>query len=409
MVWFGMLATVGEFGCGAGITEVGQPGAPRIREGRSGYSMTALEDGRAVVAGGYGTRTAETYDPGAGAWSLTGPMTEERHDHTATLLHDGRVLVAGGSNCRSNCTDANSLRTAELFDPATNTWSPTGGMLSARMDHTAALLADGRVLVAGGIGIDPGETPAPDHRFTTLRSAEIYDPRSGTWSATPPMALARQRALGFADSHGDGFVVGGMTYAGDYRSDPHGTSALHRDTATSVERFEPAAAGWTPAAPLPDPGEMEVEAWGGVLQDGRFLRIDGWQKESAVLYDPVADRWDRLKVSGHGGEVDGSDGDNLHPNVPLLVLTDGRVLSSGGVLADSGAETWLFDPVTASWAPSGGMGLARYHHAAVQLTSGKVLVFGGEQRVEPNYIYAVGRDVVTSEVYDPRSGNWSPW
>ncbi len=155
--------------------------------------MTALADGRALVAGGAGMQTGETYDPVAGAWTLTGPMVEERHNHTATPLRDGRVLVAGGSNCHHDCSDANSLRTAELFDPATNTWSATCDMRSARMDHSAVLLADGRVLVAGGDGVDPGGTPAGEHHFTTLRSAELYDPASGTWSAAPPMALARAR------------------------------------------------------------------------------------------------------------------------------------------------------------------------------------------------------------------------
>ncbi len=199
-----------------------------------------------------------------------------------------------------------------------------------------------------------------------------------------------------------------MTFAGDFRTDPHGASALWEHTAASVERYDSASGAWSRAASLSPSSSTDFEVWGGLLKDGRFLRINGSRKESAILYDLVADRWDVLDVSGHGGEVGGSDGDNLHPNIPLLVLTDGRVLSSGGGRTASAAETWLFDSATGAWTASGPMGLGRYHHGAVQLKSGRVLVYGGEQDVEPNYIYPVGRLVMTSEVYDPASGTWSP-
>jgi len=100
----------------------------------------------------------------AAGWTSTGAMTTPRYGHTATLLRTGKVLVAGGAGPK-NC-NGSSTRTAELFDPATGTWSETGSLNTARSNHTATLLQNGEVLVAGG---------AAD------TSAELYDPTTGTW------------------------------------------------------------------------------------------------------------------------------------------------------------------------------------------------------------------------------------
>src|SRR5207244_489584 len=102
-------------------------------------------------------------------------MGESRGNHTATLLPDGRVLVAGGQTGRL------FLSSAVLYDPASGTWTYTGSMGATRWRHTATLLADGRVLVAGGLA----------ECCTPLASAEIYDPASGTWSPTGSMGTAR--------------------------------------------------------------------------------------------------------------------------------------------------------------------------------------------------------------------------
>lgn len=358
------------------------PGAPRMGDRRGpSFSITALDDGRALVAGGADAPTAETYDPVAGTWTLTAPMAEARWGHSATRLRDGRVLVAGGSESP----------TAELFDPLTDTWSATGPMHAARRSHTAILLGDGRVLVAGGRGREGG-TPSTGGPVSTLRSAEIYDATSGTWSPLPPMLWARDQAHGFADARGDAFVVSG---------------SMGSEASLTVERFDVATARWIPAAAIPEPLD-NYDLWGGALSDGRFLLIDGDSREQALLFDPVADRWDVPAVTGHGGEVWSCYGDNLHPSIPLLVLKDGRVLSAGGGYAPSDAETWLFDPRTATWAASGAMGTGRYHHGAVQLTTGEVLVVGGKEGVPVGSTYPVPRYVVTSEVFDPATGTWSP-
>src|SRR4030088_2329359 len=106
---------------------------------------------------------------GTGVWSRAASLAAGREEHTATLLRNGRVLVAGGTDGRGKV-----LASAEVYDPAKNTWSPAGSMAATRIDHTATLLPSGKVLVAGGVVMP---YPAP-----SLASAELYDPLTNTWS-----------------------------------------------------------------------------------------------------------------------------------------------------------------------------------------------------------------------------------
>jgi hypothetical protein len=141
---------------------------------RLDHTTTLLSDGKVLAAGGiddasdsdFVNSSAELFDPALGLWFLTGSMREPREGHTATLLADGRVLVAGGQ-----AFSRKILGTSEFYDPATGGWIPTASMNTARYDHTATILLDGRVLVAGGRPVMGRPT----------RETEIYDPSNGTW------------------------------------------------------------------------------------------------------------------------------------------------------------------------------------------------------------------------------------
>jgi hypothetical protein len=143
---------------------------------RQNHTATSLSDGRVLVAGGAAfdatgrplangpLPTAELYDPKTGTFSPTGSMVSVAELYTATLLSTGRVLFAGGDD------DGGSLASAELYDSKTATFSEIGSMTVGREGHTATLLPDGRVLIAGGQAAGNSNAGAP------FASAELYQP-----------------------------------------------------------------------------------------------------------------------------------------------------------------------------------------------------------------------------------------
>ena len=150
------------------------------------------------------------YDPVSGMWSATGNLTTARADHTATLLPNGQVLVAGNNF---------GLNTAEVYDPVSGMWSATGNLTTPRIQHTATLLPNGQVLVAGGI----------DSSFNLSTSAEVYDPVSGMWSATGDLTTARRRHTARLLPNGKVLVAGGFDGVGFF---------------TSAELSDPASGMW---------------------------------------------------------------------------------------------------------------------------------------------------------------------
>lgn len=191
-----------------------------MNDARSRHSATALPNGLVLVAGGQGdvcsslggcasVATAELYNPATGAWTTTGSMNTARDGQTATLLPNGHVLVAGGETCiyNGNTVTCTALATAELYDPSSGTWTPTGAMTTARNGQQAALLPDGDVLVAGG------EICVNNNGIVTctmLATAELYDPSSGTWTAAAPMMTARN---GYTLSSATSFTLSALPTA----------------------------------------------------------------------------------------------------------------------------------------------------------------------------------------------------
>jgi hypothetical protein len=179
---------------------------------REGPTATLLPDGHVLIAGGsvqalsagrQTTASAELYDPKTGRFSPTGAMTTARVGHTATLLSDGRVLIAAGYG------PSGPVASAELYDPATGRFSPTAPMATARADHAAAVLVDGRVLIAGGADVGGFSSP--------LASAELYDPNTGAFGSAGVMTTGRDKPTATLLPGGRVLIAGGADgYTGGY-------------------------------------------------------------------------------------------------------------------------------------------------------------------------------------------------
>jgi len=164
-----------------------------------------LSTGLVLITGGFdashlGLSTAEVYDPTSGQFRPTGLLDSGRGEHTATLLDSG-VLIVGGYEAEVPLP-ARAL--AELYDPANGTFSPAGPMAIPRGSHTATVLADGRLLIAGGFTVFPA-VPAP-----TVPDAEVYDPAAGTFLVDASMVEARGRHAAAALSGGGVLFAGGL-------------------------------------------------------------------------------------------------------------------------------------------------------------------------------------------------------
>src|SRR5438105_3232415 len=148
-----------------------------MHEARVGFSATRLPNGKVLVEGGFNNtvrvKSAEIYDPATGTWSITASMKQPREAQSAILLNDGTVLVTGGSTVDFNGV---TVASAELYNPTTGRWTATGSMLQSRERHTATVLQNGQVLIAGGDFYDGVNGGA-------LAECELYDPTLGTWSA----------------------------------------------------------------------------------------------------------------------------------------------------------------------------------------------------------------------------------
>jgi hypothetical protein len=181
---------------------------------RALHQATLLRDGRVLVTGGsndadyvFPLSAAELYDPIAGTWSPASSLNTARDSHAATLLPNGSVLVAGGNGppnqippgCATTPSQTCSIfdvptNTAELFDPVTGQWGNTGILNAARVGHTATLLPDGEVLVAGG---------------SSLKGTELYDASRALWDISSDLNTARSGHTATLLPNGKVLVAGG--------------------------------------------------------------------------------------------------------------------------------------------------------------------------------------------------------
>ncbi len=312
------------------------------------HTATLLDNGKVLITGGDDemgdfSATAELFDPSSGTFGPTGSMGNPRLNHTATLLcnlssapcTDNRVLVTGGGTA-----------TAELFDPTTGSFTPTGATETIRYAATATLLNNGKVLVAGGTA-----------NGLPLATAELFDPSVGTFTPVSTMGTARAYFTAVLLSTGKVLLIGGR----DANDTPVATAEL----------FDPLNGTFTPTGSMATPrsghtATLLCDLTSAPCSDNRVLVTGGVDATgslvaAAELFDPNSGSF--LPTGGM------ATARALHT---ATLLKDGTVLIAG---PDQSAE--LFDPKSGTFAATSSMTAARASHTATRLGNGTVLITGG--------------------------------
>jgi len=308
-----------------------------------------------------------------GSWAATGSLNVPRLQATATLLDNGKVLVAGGRNFALTA----SHKSAELYDPLTGTFALTGSMTSGRWSHTATLLPNGKVLVAGGY-TDPttGANAQP-----VLRGAELYDPATGNWSVTGSMATPR--ALHVAQLLADGrvLVAGGRTC----NSAPP-VACDFTMTTNTAEIYDPATGSWAPTANM---NSSRTTTSAVLLPGGKVLVPAGFPggQNTADVYDPATGTWTATGTLTVSRARQGA-----------MRLPDGTALVAAGSTGASTLTSETYNPATNTWTGAGNVAQARFNYFFTELPSGKVLIAGGAGGATA---------ATTAEVYNPSTRTWA--
>jgi large repetitive protein len=265
---------------------------------RSIESATLLLNGQVLMQGlgnAQGHARAWLYNPATGVYTWTGTMISSRRHYAATLLADGRVLFTGGAKCPGGDeTQCVGLTSAEIYNSKTGRFSSTGSMASRRYGHTATLLQDGRVLIAGGRSV------ASDH--SALAGAELYDPATGKVASAGQMVTAREGDTATLLQNGKVLIAGGY--------------ALDGDLATA-ETFDPATSTFSPVGYMTQARQGDTAT---LLQNGEVLLVGGGDKDSsAELFDPVTGSFSRTGSLPQARQF-----------ATATLLPDGRVLVAGG-------------------------------------------------------------------------------
>jgi len=317
------------------------------------------------------TKTAETsavitVSLGAGKLSLGANLITARSNHSAVLLPNGLVLVAGGAS------GSTTLKSAELYDPVKNTWTATADMSTARSGHIAILLQNNKVLVAGGFD---GKA--------ALATAEIYDPAAGTWTATTgPMAFSHNFHTASLLADGKVLIAGGVL-----------GPSIFAD-ATTTEIYNPTLGTFTAGPNLPEPRQGHTST---VLQNGKVLLVGNSNGNATIArllsYTPPATfAWaDATATPATPPPLA-----NSHWNHAATLLANGNVLITGGFGSNTKSAE-LYNPTTNTWTSAGNMAVGRALHTSTLLRNGKVLIIGGYDGVN---------SLSSLELYDPTAG-WS--
>lgn len=300
-------------------------------------SLTNLADGRVLLAGGGNSTVstfAEVFSPRTNKWQTVAPMNEPRDQDTATLLPDGTVLAAGGT---SDGVNPAPVARAEIYDPRTNTWTLVGAMNQPRFDHVAVLLRTGKVLLCGG-------TPDVSNN---LSSCELYNPKTRGFTLTGDMGVGRRYSALVTLPNGDVMIDG----------DQEGAEIYAVSTGT-----------WHSAA---TPPYYNFGSTLTLLGNGTVMETpsDTGNDIRTEIYDPATDRW----------SLQGSFTPVIYNTANLL--RNGNVLSAGGCTqlcsVQNVRDAFVFNPKTGQWTQAAPMNVGREDAQSVTLRDGRVLVVGG--------------------------------
>ena len=389
------------------------------------HTATLLSSGKVLVAAGQNggaVGSAELYNPASGTWNTTPNPVNSRYSHTATLLPNGMVLVAGGTD------GTNSLASAELYSPgqgANGAWTATANLVIPRSNQTATLLPTGSILFAAGFD---GFQKIQSAKY--LASAELYDPASsGGWGSPPVMATPREEHTATMLANGQLLVAGGLNGSGalasgelfdvvkeQWTATGNLNTARYGHTATllpngqvlvaagsdsgvnalaSAELYDPASGKWTATAGNLNTARAEHTAT--LLPNGQVLVAAGSNSShqfstSAELYNPASGTW---SATGSLATARG-----LHT---ATLLPNGKVLVTGGfdINFNVSASAELYDPASGKWTATNNLNTARRNHTATLLSNGKVLIAGGSG-TNDNF-----GQLASAELYDPASGTWT--
>lgn len=337
-----------------------------------GQTATTLENGMVLIAGGTALNgaapTPALYNPSTGAFTNTGHLNTGRSCHTATLLNNGMVLIAGGVN--SNGT-GQLLSSAELYNPATGTFTLTGSLKNFRCDASATVLKSGLVLIAGGEG----------GNSLLIAAAELYNPGTGTFSVGGNLNVATFQHTATLLDNGTVLIVGG-------RARVCGVSCSFVAT-TRAELFNPQTGSFTLTGSLTNARFVHTAT---LLNSGEVLIAGGAATTrgstvgtSAELYNPATARF----------TVTGNLNHSRYDHTANL-LNNGTVLLAGGIdsTVSSTNSAEIYNPGAGGFSLTGSLVHPRAGHTSTLLGNGMVLAVAGT---------AVTGQIGTAEVYDPTS------
>ena len=407
--------------------------AGKMKIGRSFHTATLISDNRVLVVGGHkNQKFAEIYDPSLNSWTTVGMMEIARRNHTANLMPNGDVLITGGSNSeeipvkdaeifevesgifkpagnmdlsRQNHTSTllvngkiiivggggtdRVLNTTEFFDPELKRWLVDGSLGSwyfannlhqSRTNHTATLLPDGKILVTGGHtkNLALGEN-ARLGKTVVLKSAEIYDPISKTWTATAEMNTERSDHKAIL-INGDKVLVSGGYFL--KKSDSENKRTM--EVISTAEIYNPTTEVWTTVTDMQIPRQRHSMI---TLPDNRILVSGGDSGQdalgSAEIYDPDSNTW---KLTANM---------LYQRSFPVMVkIPDNKIMVFGG--AEGTSE--IFDTATEKWTETGLMSTRITRSAVTTLADGRIISAGG---------FGPKGSLASAEIYDPNSKSWT--